>query len=139
MVGDPRHRLPGRHGRGARQCRTLPRPGLRTEFAAPRTELEETVAEIWGAFLGIDRVGVHDPFFDLGGNSLVGLAMVRAVETELGIPVAPATLFEHPTVAEFAEALDRVRSGAGPSATDLIATSADRGQRRRRARPGTRR
>src|SRR5206468_934223 len=109
------------------------------EFAAPRTELEHTVAEIWGAFLGIDRVGVHDPFFDLGGNSLVGMAMVRAVEHELTIPIAPATLFENPTVAEFAEAVDRVRSGAGPSVTELIVTSSDRGQRRRNARPGTRR
>ncbi|MEY9862673.1 acyl transferase domain-containing protein/acyl carrier protein [Catenulispora sp. GAS73] len=117
----------------------FPRPSLRTEYAAPRSELEQTVAEVWGAFLGIDRVGIHDPFFDLGGNSLVGLAMVRALEGELEIPIPPATLFEHPTVAEFAEALDRVRSGAGPGATDLIAISADRGQRRRRARPGTRR
>ena len=84
----------------------FPRPQLRTDFAAPRTEAETEMAELWGAYLGIDRVGVHDPFFDLGGNSLLGMAMVLALEQRLGHPVPPALLFEHPTIAEFAAALD---------------------------------
>ncbi|OLE22376.1 MAG: hypothetical protein AUG49_19280, partial [Catenulispora sp. 13_1_20CM_3_70_7] len=84
----------------------FPRPRMRTEYVAPRDARETAIAEIWQAYLGIDRVGVHDPFFDLGGNSLVGLAMVLAVEKELGLAIAPAVLFEHPTVAAFAAALD---------------------------------
>ncbi|WP_062352169.1 type I polyketide synthase [Herbidospora yilanensis] len=113
----------------------FPRPELRTDYAAPRTEAETAIAEVWGAYLGIDRVGVHDPFFDLGGNSLVGMAMVIAIEKELGVPIAPAVLFEHPTVAEFAAA---VAGDAAEGARQALDTSAARGSRRRRARSGTR-
>jgi hypothetical protein len=114
----------------------FPRPQLRTEYVAPRTELERTVAEVWQAYLGIDRVGVHDAFFELGGNSLVGMSMVHAVESRLDTTIAPAVLFENPTIAEFAAALDcTAHAGITSSGlTDLLTTSSDRGQRRRRAR-----
>ncbi|MFD2349986.1 phosphopantetheine-binding protein [Nonomuraea ferruginea] len=91
------------------------------------------MAELWGAYLGIDGVGVHDPFFDLGGNSLVGMAMVLAIEQRLGRPVPPALLFEHPTIAEFAAALD-----GGGGRQESLTTSSARGQRRRRARSSNR-
>ena len=113
------------------------RPQLRTPFVGPRTELETVVAGVWGAYLGIDQVGVHDPFFDLGGNSLVGMAMVRAVESQLDLHIAPAVLFEHPTVAEFAAAIGD-SGGSDDAASEVLATSSDRGQRRRRARTGNR-
>ncbi|WP_157251721.1 type I polyketide synthase [Nonomuraea typhae] len=113
----------------------FPRPQLRTDYAEPRNEREALVAELWGAYLGIAQVGVHDPFFDLGGNSLVGMAMVLAIEKELGVPIAPAVLFEHPTVAAFTAAVD-----GGASATqEALTSSSARGQRRRRARAGTHR
>jgi hypothetical protein len=111
----------------------FPRPHLRTDFVAPRTEREALIAEVWGSFLGIDQVGVDDPFFDLGGNSLVGIAMVLVIEKELGVPIAPAVLFEHPTVATFAAALD-----SADGAQQVLDTSSARGQRRRRARSGSR-
>jgi acyl transferase domain-containing protein len=116
----------------------FPRPQLRTAYVAPRTGLEASIAAVWQAYLGIDRVGVHDPFFDLGGNSLVGMAMVRAVETDLNASIAPAVLFEHPTVAEFAAAVAGAGNGEGATAQELLTTSSARGERRRRARPGTR-
>ncbi|WP_410573293.1 type I polyketide synthase [Amycolatopsis sp. cmx-4-61] len=109
-----------------------PRPPLRTEYAAPRGELETDIAGVWGEFLGIDAVGAHDPFFDLGGNSLVGMAMVAALEKRLGRPIAPAVLFGHPTVAAFAAALTDTDAPAPRAAT----TGSARGQRRRLA--GTR-
>jgi acyl transferase domain-containing protein/acyl carrier protein len=114
------------------------RPQLRTEFVAPRTERETTIAEIWGSFLGIDQIGVHDPFFDLGGNSLVGMAVVYSIEKEFAIAIAPATLFGHPTVAQFAIALEQPDASA-ETARDLLADSADRGRRRRGARPARQR
>jgi hypothetical protein len=51
-------------------------------------------------------VGIDDPFFDLGGNSLVGVSMVRRLERELGLTLPPSLLFERPTVRELAAALD---------------------------------
>ncbi|MGI5274510.1 SDR family NAD(P)-dependent oxidoreductase [Nonomuraea sp. CA-218870] len=116
----------------------FPRPRLRTDFAAPRTEAESEMAELWGAYLGIDQVGVHDPFFDLGGNSLVGMAMMLAIEQRRGRPVPPALLFEHPTVAEFAAALDDADDADGGGDRDSLTTSSARGQRRRRARSSNR-
>ncbi len=114
------------------------RPQLRTEFVAPRTERERMIADVWGSFLGIDQVGIHDPFFDLGGNSLVGMAVVYAIERDLDIAIAPATLFGHPTIAEFATALED-KDASAESAKDLLAASADRGRRRRGARPAKQR
>jgi NAD(P)-dependent dehydrogenase (short-subunit alcohol dehydrogenase family)/acyl carrier protein len=105
-----------------------PRPQLRTAYLAPATPLESAIAETWGRFLAVDRVGVQDPFFDLGGNSLVGMSLVAALERQLGRPVPPALLFEHPTVAAMAAALG---APAGPAAGRAEATA--RNQRRRAA------
>jgi acyl transferase domain-containing protein len=124
-------------GSAAPPGQRFPRPRLRTEYVAARTELEIIIAEVWQAFLGIDQVGVHDPFFDLGGNSLVGMAMVRAVESKLDAQIAPAVLFEHPTIAEFAAALGRT-DAHDDTVAELLTTSSDRGQRRRAARSGVR-
>ncbi|MDI5967114.1 type I polyketide synthase [Streptantibioticus silvisoli] len=106
----------------------FPRPPLRTDFAAPRPGLQTAIAEVWGDYLGIDQVGVNDPFFDLGGTSLVGMAMVTALERLLDRRIAPALLFEHPTVATFTAALDA--AGEEPAA---VAAGSSRGERRRRA------
>jgi NAD(P)-dependent dehydrogenase (short-subunit alcohol dehydrogenase family) len=106
----------------------FPRPTLRVDYAPPRTGLESTIAQAWADYLGIDRVGVNDPFFDLGGNSLVGTAMVASLERTLSRRIAPAVLFQHPTVAAFAAALsDAEGSAEAPQA------AASRGERRRRA------
>ncbi|WP_049577339.1 SDR family NAD(P)-dependent oxidoreductase, partial [Nonomuraea sp. SBT364] len=126
--------LDGLLATAAPQGERFPRPRLRTDYAQPRTEAEARMADLWGAYLGIDGVGVHDPFFDLGGNSLTGMAMVLAIEKDLGRPIAPAVLYEHPTVAAFTAALD----GGDQGAQEAISTSSARGQRRRRARSSNR-
>ncbi|WP_433697159.1 SDR family NAD(P)-dependent oxidoreductase [Nocardiopsis sp. CA-288880] len=107
-----------------------PRPQLRQPYVGPRDETERRVAHVWSAFLGIGRIGVHDPFFDLGGNSLVGMSIMRALEEEFRVGMPPAVLFEHPTVAELA-----ARLGGGSADTGPIATR-ERGRRRRQARVG---
>ncbi|MEV4218610.1 SDR family NAD(P)-dependent oxidoreductase [Nonomuraea sp. NPDC049725] len=127
--------LDGLLATAAPQGERFPRPRLRTDYAPPRTEAEARMADLWGAYLGIDGVGVHDPFFDLGGNSLTGMAMVLAIEKDLGRPIAPAVLFEHPTVAAFTAALD---GGGDQGAQEALSTSSARGQRRRRARSSNR-
>lgn len=120
---------------GAGGSSRFPRPQLRTDYAAPRSALEAEVAELWGEFLGIDQVGVHDPFFDLGGTSLVGMAMVAALERRLDRRIVPATLFEHPTVAEFSASLGAADGpAAGRDAADTAAGFV-RGERRRQAGP----
>ncbi len=92
----------------------LPRPGeerpeMQTVYAAPRTETETLLAGIWENVLRVDRVGIHDNFFDLGGDSIRAIQIVARAR-QLGMDVTPATFFEHQTVAELARASAPIRA-----------------------------
>ncbi len=69
-----------------------------TSFVRASAGLEQRISEIWQRILGRDQIGMHDNFFDLGGNSLLGLQLVSELSQELGTQIAPVTLFEFPTV-----------------------------------------
>jgi amino acid adenylation domain-containing protein len=93
-----------------------PSPGL---DAPPEGELEETLARLWAETLGLERVGRHQGFFDLGGHSLLGLRLLRAVEKSLGRTLALGTLFQAQTVADFAACLRGGRTGTSKSVVPL--------------------
>jgi acyl transferase domain-containing protein len=82
------------------------RPPLRAPFVAPRTPRESLLAEVFCMFLGLREAGIDDPFFELGGRSISVVAILREIEQRLGTPLAPAILFEHPTVRDLAAALE---------------------------------
>ncbi|MBO0855780.1 MAG: amino acid adenylation domain-containing protein, partial [Nocardia sp.] len=85
----------------------LPEPVFSArEFRAPSTPVEEIVAEVFGEILGAERIGADDDFFALGGNSLVATRVVARVGAAVGSRVPVRTLFEAPTVASLAAALD---------------------------------
>jgi amino acid adenylation domain-containing protein len=71
-------------------------------FVAPRTPVEETVAEILTQLLGLERVGAEDNFFMLGGHSLLGTQLILRLRDTFGIELSLRTVFEAPTVAELA-------------------------------------
>ena len=81
-----------------------PRPQLSTPYTAPRNDVESRLAAIFQAALGIEEVGVHDNFFDLGGDSMVGIQVV-ARANEMQLQLSPDQLFEHQTIAELAALL----------------------------------
>ena len=105
------------------------RPNLQTEFVAPRTDLERTLAGIWQSLLGLERVGVNDSFFELGGDSLLGIQLTSAVKKQLGAKVSAVTLFEAPTVAALA-ALIQSQTANAPQG-GAVDASRLRGERRR--------
>ena len=74
-------------------------------FVAPRTPLEETLAGIWAGLLGVQRVGVHDNFFDLGGHSLLAVQVLSRVRDSVGVELPVRALFAGPSVAEMAVAV----------------------------------
>jgi len=74
--------------------------------AAPRTELETSIADIWAQVLGVERVDVYDNFFTLGGDSIGSIRVVSRLR-KIGIVVTPKTLFENQTVADLASAAGR--------------------------------
>src|SRR5262249_54324540 len=67
---------------------------------------EATLAGIWQAVLGVERVGVHDNFFALGGDSVLGIQVVARAR-KAGLDLRPALLFQHQTIAELAPAVAR--------------------------------
>jgi hypothetical protein len=95
--------------------RALPDPGesdRAVEYVAPRTPLEEGLAEIWQELLGVERVGVNDDFFALGGHSLLATqAVIRIRNAFAEIPLH--SLFNAPTVAGLAEAIVNAELEAG--------------------------
>ncbi len=88
--------------------RALPEPGgerpeLSQEFAAPVGVVEELLAGIWAEVLGVDRVGRHDNFFDLGGDSIRSIQVLGQAR-EAGVGIALQDLFRTPSVAGLAAA-----------------------------------
>lgn len=76
------------------------RPVLLTAYAAPRNEMERKLAEIWQNVLGIDQVGVHDDFFELGGDSLLTAQVHRQFRDTFPQEITIANLLQHPTIAD---------------------------------------
>jgi len=103
------------NGKVDRRALPLPddsREALETEYVAPRTPLEADVAAIWAEVLGVERVGVHDRFFDLGGHSLLATQVVSRMRSALGSEISVRALFESPTVAGVAAAVERASEEA---------------------------
>jgi aryl carrier-like protein len=97
--------------------RALPLPDisaqLSTMYVAPQTELTKELCTIWERILNLERVGVNDNFFSLGGDSIRSIQVVHAAAKK-GLPVTLSQLFEHQTVATLAQAV----SAATEPATD---------------------
>ncbi|HMF57778.1 MAG TPA: amino acid adenylation domain-containing protein [Pyrinomonadaceae bacterium] len=88
------------------------RPDLAEDYIAPRTRLEWLLSEMWQEILDIERVGVHDNFFDLGGDSLRAAILINKLQERLGDFLYVVALFEAPTVASLAAYLMQHYSGA---------------------------
>lgn len=124
--------------------RALPEPQALVQAGrgvAPTTPQEETIAAMWREVLGRERVGVTDNFFDLGGHSLLLVAVQTRLQTVLGRPVAIMDLFAHPTVRALAAALGGTDKAVVSSAISVGGLSpAERAARQREAqarrRPG---
>ena len=92
-------------------------------YSAPRTAIEQTVAEIWAETLGVERVGLDDHFFELGGHSLLATRLVSRVREVCDAEASLRTLFEAPTLGAFVAKLGGLASSA---ATRIAARPRDR-------------
>jgi acyl carrier protein len=97
--------------------RALPAParsaGATGDTGAPRTEVEEAIAAVWGDVLGVPAVGVRDGFFDLGGHSLLVTRLLARLQDLFGLEIPLRVLFEATTVAAQAAALESLAEAAG--------------------------
>ncbi len=90
----------------------LPAPGHGADagYVAPRTVVEDAVASTWAELFGLERVGAHDDFFDLGGHSLLATRTLSRLRERFGVELPMRLVFERPTVAALAAAVDEVRT-----------------------------
>lgn len=87
---------------------------------------------MWSEELGVDRVGVHDNLFELGGDSLIGVQLVNRIRKEWDQDLSTVTLYEAPTVAAIAKLL------AGDRRAESVLDDSDVRARRRRSRVAAR-
>ena len=118
--------------------KALPAPSLsrtpapaRPAFTPASNETERTISAVLQELLGLERVGTHDNFFDLGANSLLMMQANSRLRTALGVPLSLVQMFEHPTIASLSAHLDASARGEVGSAT--AAAGQDRAQARRDA------
>ena len=76
----------------------LARPELESAYVEPTDEIEKTLVGFWKELLGVDRVGIKDSFFDLGGHSLIAVRLFAKVKRAFSVEFPISVLFEAPTI-----------------------------------------
>ena len=109
--------------------RALPAPTYESASAAhayaePRTETEQRLSAIWSELLKLERVGAKDDVFDLGATSLMVVSAVTQIQAAFGVPLHIQAVFENPTVAQMAVALEAAIGRRRPSAPAAAAAPA---------------
>jgi acyl carrier protein len=74
------------------------RPQLKQTFVAPGTDLEKLIADAWAEVLPVDIAGIHDNFFDLGGNSMELIMLGRQLKEKINREIPVVTMFTYPTI-----------------------------------------
>ena len=85
--------------------KALPEPDARlrqTDYVAPRTQLEQALAQLWQESLRVERVGINDSFFELGGHSILAIELIANLKARLNITVRLQALLANPSIAELA-------------------------------------
>lgn len=104
------------NGKIDRKALPAPQP-VTIQGVAPRTELEQQLAEIWQDLLELPQVGVFNSFFELGGHSLLAMRLMTQVESRFGIRIELRSLFHNPTIAGLAEQIEKPQ---GPSTDQAL-------------------
>lgn len=86
------------------------RPTLSSEHVAPRSQLESELTALWEEMLGVDGIGAHDSFFELGGDSLLATRVVSAIRSRFDVDLPLRQLFDNPTPAQLADLIDEERA-----------------------------
>jgi acyl carrier protein len=106
-------------------------------YVAPRTPLEQTLAQMWVEVFGLDEVGIHDNFFDLGGHSLLATQLASRLRAIFRVELPLRRLFETPTIAELAEAIEHAQQlDASPQMPAIVARSRESHRRTLKAGAG---
>ena len=86
------------------------RPATGTAYVPPRSDLEGTICGIWEKFFRIKLIGIHDNFFDIGGDSLLAVQLTARLRDAVGVDLSPHSLLESPTISGLAEIITRAKA-----------------------------
>jgi amino acid adenylation domain-containing protein len=109
----------GKLDRSALPAPSHDRPELEKGYLAARNPIEEKLTAIWQEVLRVERVGVHDNFFDLSGHSLQATQMISRAQTAFHVEISLRALFDSPTVAGFAECVEKLMQSGQTSTVAL--------------------
>ncbi len=111
----------GKVDRGALPDPGLARKAAHADHVAPRTPLEQQIADIWAELLGRERVGAADDFFELGGHSLDAMRATAALYEQLGVELPLGSMFVNSTVEDLAVLVTSVMAEEQLDESELIA------------------
>ncbi|PWS29198.1 type I polyketide synthase [Pedobacter yonginense] len=97
------------------------RPDLNTIYKKSKTQTEQKLYSVWTEFLEIEKIGVNDNFFDLGGNSLLAQRTVAAIKHQFAYNLGVTKLYQYPTISELAKFIDK--TAASSKSKTLSATN----------------
>jgi acyl transferase domain-containing protein len=92
------------------------RPSLSTQFVAPRTKTEKSIAEVWELLLGVAPIGIHDKFFELGGHSLLAIQVLSRLREIFDLDLPVQSIFESPTIGQLAENIEQMLQATASAA-----------------------
>jgi non-ribosomal peptide synthase protein (TIGR01720 family) len=104
--------------------RAHPRPDLQTTYEAPRSDAERSLTRIWQDVLGIEPIGIHDNYYELGGDSVGGIQVV-AKANQAGLAISIKHILQHQTIAELAavaSSATRIDADQGVVTGDVLMT-----------------
>lgn len=100
---------------GKVDMRALPEPGREsyeaTTYVAPRSEVESVMAAVWADVLGLERVGIRDGFFALGGHSILAVHVISRLREALHVDVPVRAIFQYQTIEELAREVEAMPAG----------------------------
>jgi acyl carrier protein len=99
----------GKVDRRALPAPDLTRPEIEEPFVAPRSHVEEVLAQIWADVLRLEQVGIHDNFFELGGHSLLATQVVSRVRDAFQVELSLPSFFEAPRVETLSKIIEEAR------------------------------
>lgn len=119
--------------------KALPAPAARRREAArqvaPRSPMEQQLVDIWERCLGVRPLGIHDSFFDVGGNSLQALWAAHVITHRVGLTCSPRAIVENPTVAGLSQLLSSSAARHSRGGPQIVVPLHDRGDRARTGPP----
>jgi acyl carrier protein len=111
--------LNGKINYGALPSLDEARESVKRDFVAPRSAAEELVAGVWSDVLGVERISVHDNFFESGGHSLLATRVISRLREAFQVDIPLRRLFERPTVEGLVAVITQI--WGGPEVVEEIA------------------